>query len=428
MFFQRCVLDRYIISGGKPLYGEVNISGAKNAAVAILPAALLCSDVCVIDNVPMVSDILTELEIFRELGVKADVIASNTVRIDARALNTYIATSSLNQKFRASYYLLGTFLSRFGRAKVSMPGGCNFGGERPIDQHIKGFEALGASVDVDGGIISAVSDDGLRGTHIYFDRVTVGGTINVMLAAVLTPGLTILENVAKEPHVVDLASFLNTMGADVIGAGTNLIRIRGVSSLHGCNYSIIPDQIEAGTYLAAVMATSGKVTVKNVIPRHLECITEKLREMGGEITAGEDSVTVTRTGRISPVNVRALPYPGFPTDMQPQFAAALSLADGESTITEEVWDNRFKYADALCAMGANIEVKPQKAVINGVASLSGASVVACDLRAGAAMVIAGLAAKGTTTVTNIHYVERGYENIVLKLRSLGADISLVKDE
>ena len=421
-------MDRYVINGGKPLFGEVNISGAKNAAVAILPAALLCSDICIIDNVPMVSDILTELEIFRELGVKADIIASDTVRIDARDLESYVAASSLNQKFRASYYLIGAFLGRFGRAKVSMPGGCNFGGERPIDQHIKGFEALGARIDVEDGIISAVSNGEMRGTHIYFDRVTVGGTINLMLAAALTPGLTILDNVAKEPHVVDLASFLNTMGADVIGAGTNLIRIRGVKKLHGCKYSIIPDQIEAGTFLAAAVAASGKVTVNNVIPRHLECITEKLREMGALITEGEESVTVERTGPVLPVTIRALPYPGFPTDMQPQLAAALSVANGKSTIIEEVWDSRFKYAEALNSMGADIKVHPQKAEINGVSHLSGASVVACDLRAGAAMVIAGLAAQGITTVTNIHYVERGYENIVLKLRSLGADISLIKDE
>jgi UDP-N-acetylglucosamine 1-carboxyvinyltransferase len=421
-------LDKYVIRGGNPLFGEVNISGAKNAAVAILPAALLADGVCVIENVPMVSDILTELEIFRELGVRADVTAPNTVEIDAGRLKSFRATSQLNQKLRASYYLLGTFLGRFGRAEVSMPGGCNFGGVRPIDQHIKGFEALGADVSVADGLISADGTGRMHNAQIYFDGVTVGGTINVMLAAVMTPGLTVMENVAREPHIVDLANFLNHMGAEVMGAGTDTIKIRGVSNLHGCSYSIIPDQIEAGTYLAATVATGGRVTIKNVIPKHLEAICGKLSEMGADITEKDDSVCITKTGRILPTSVRAMPYPGFPTDMQPQLAAVMTLADGESVISDEVWDTRFKYASAFTAMGAKIDVLPRSAKITGVRSLNGACVEACDLRAGAAMVIAGLAAQGQTEITNIHYIERGYENIVSKLRSLGADITLVSDK
>ncbi len=421
-------MDKYVIRGGNPLFGEVNISGAKNAAVAILPAALLADGVCVIENVPMVSDILTELEIFRELGVRADVTAPNTVEIDAGRLKSFRATSQLNQKLRASYYLLGTFLGRFGRAEVSMPGGCNFGGVRPIDQHIKGFEALGADVSVADGLISADGTGRMHNAQIYFDGVTVGGTINVMLAAVMTPGLTVMENVAREPHIVDLANFLNHMGAEVMGAGTDTIKIRGVSNLHGCSYSIIPDQIEAGTYLAATVATGGRVTIKNVIPKHLEAICGKLSEMGADITEKDDSVCITKTGRILPTSVRAMPYPGFPTDMQPQLAAVMTLADGESVISDEVWDTRFKYASAFTAMGAKIDVLPRSAKITGVRSLNGACVEACDLRAGAAMVIAGLAAQGQTEITNIHYIERGYENIVSKLRSLGADITLVSDK
>ena len=421
-------MDKYVIRGGNPLFGEITISGAKNAAVAILPAALLADGVCVIENVPMVSDILTELEIFRELGVRADVTAPNTVEIDAGRLKSFRATSQLNQKLRASYYLLGTFLGRFGRAEVSMPGGCNFGGVRPIDQHIKGFEALGADVSVSDGLISADAVGKMHSAQIYFDGVTVGGTINVMLAAVTTPGLTVLENVAKEPHIVDLANFLNHMGAEVMGAGTDTIKIRGVPRLHGCNYSIIPDQIEAGTYLAAVAATGGRVTLKNVIPKHLESICEKLAETGADITENDDSVCITKTGRILPTSVRAMPYPGFPTDMQPQLAAVLTLADGESVISDEVWDTRFKYASAFTAMGAKMEVFQKTAKITGVRSLTGACVEACDLRAGAAMIIAGLAAQGQTEITNINYIERGYENIVGKLNALGADMTLVSDK
>ena len=420
-------MDKYIINGGKPLFGEVSISGAKNSAVAILPAALIADGVSVLYNVPLVSDILTEIEIFRELGVKIEVIPPSTVVVDPRELRSFCATSELNQKFRASYYLLGAFLSKFKQAVVSMPGGCNFGGVRPIDQHIKGFEALGATVTVEHDVIRAESPGELSGASVYFDVVTVGGTINVMLAAVLTPGVTVLENAAKEPHIVDLANYLNLCGADILGAGTDKIKIRGVKSLHGCEYTIIPDQIEAGTYLAAVAATGGKITVKNVIPKHLEATCDTLSALGAIIENKGTSVSLTRTGRIKPTSIKALPYPGFPTDMQPQIAAVLTLSDGVSVISDEVWDTRFKYADALCSMGAKIEIAPREAKITGVPALTGASVSACDLRAGAAMVIAGLAANGVTEVTNIHYIERGYVDLVPKLCSLGADIILVKE-
>ena len=420
-------MDKYVIRGGKPLFGDITISGAKNAVVAIIPAAILAEGVCRIENVPLVSDVLTELEILRELGVRADVVAPGVVEIDASRLHTHRAVSELNQKFRASYYLLGAFLSKFGKAEVSMPGGCNFGGARPIDQHIKGFEALGAEVFVEDGIIKAYTPNGKQGAHVYFDGVTVGGTVNVMLAAVLTPGLTVLENAAREPHIVDLANFLNYMGAEIMGAGTDIIRIKGVQKLHGCTYSIIPDQIEAGTFLAAAAAAGGSVTVRNVTPKHLEATLKTLQEAGAIITEGDDYVTLSRAGRILPTNIKASPYPGFPTDMQPQLAAVLTLADGVSVITDEVWDTRFKYAEHLERMGAQIEVQPRQAVITGVSSLSGAEMAACDLRAGAAMVIAALAARGESVITNIHYVERGYENIIQKLRQVGADIELVSE-
>jgi len=420
-------MDKYIIRGGKPLFGDITISGAKNAVVAIIPAAILADGVCRIENVPLVSDVLIELQILRELGVRADVVAPGVVEIDASHIKTHRAVSDLNQRFRASYYLLGAFLSRFGKAEVSMPGGCNFGGARPIDQHIKGFEALGAEVTVEDGVIKATTPNGMKGASVYFDGVTVGGTVNVMLAAVLTPGLTVLENAAREPHIVDLANFLNYMGAEIMGAGTDVIRIKGVKSLKGCTYSVIPDQIEAGTYLAAAAAAGGSITVKNVIPKHLEATLEKLSELGSMITEGDDSVTLSRAGRILPISIKASPYPGFPTDMQPQLAAVLTLADGVSTITDEVWDTRFKYAEHLCNMGAQMEISQRSAKITGVSSLSGAKVVACDLRAGAAMVIAALAARGESEITNIHYVERGYENIVQKLKSVGADIEMVSE-
>ncbi len=418
-------MDKFVIHGGKPLFGEVTVSGAKNAAVAIIPAAVLVDGVCRIENIPMVSDVIIQLEILRELGCGVRVLNRDTVEIDASTLRTSTAISDLNRKMRASYYLIGAFLGRFGKAEVAMPGGCNFGGVRPIDQHMKGFEALGAGVDIRNGIVYAQAENGLRGATVYMDVVSVGATVNIMLAACLAEGQTIIENAAKEPHIVDLANFLNSMGADIMGAGTDIIKIRGVGSLVGGFYSIIPDQIEAGTYMAAVAAAGGSVLVKNVIPKHMDCITAKLEELGAEIQEEDDSIRVTRSGPIHKIQVKTLPYPGFPTDMQPQLAAALCLAQGTSVVTEGVWENRFRYSDELRRMGARIQVDGKVAVIEGVEKLTGAPVRASDLRAGAALVIAGLAAEGTTEIEEIGYIERGYEDIVEKLRRLGADISRV---
>ena len=421
-------MDKFVIHGGKPLFGEVVVSGAKNAAVAIIPAAVMVDGVCRIENIPMVSDVLIQLEILRELGCSVRVLSSDTIEIDSRDLNTSVATSDLNRKMRASYYLIGAFLGRFGRAEVAMPGGCNFGGVRPIDQHMKGFEALGAKVDIRNGIVYADGSEGLRGSTIYLDVASVGATVNIMLAACLAEGQTIIENSAKEPHIVDLANFLNSMGADIMGAGTDVIKIRGVEKLVGGFYSIIPDQIEAGTYMAAVAAAGGSVLVKNVIPKHMDCITAKLEEMGCEISEEDDNIRVTRSGAMRKIQVKTMYYPGFPTDMQPQLAAALCLAEGTSVVTEGVWENRFRYSDELRRMGAKIQVDGKVAVIEGVEKLTGAPVRASDLRAGAALVIAGLAAEGTTEIEEIGYIERGYEDIVAKLRKLGADISRVSFE
>ena len=421
-------MDKFVIHGGKPLFGEVVVSGAKNAAVAIIPAAVMVDGVCRIENIPMVSDVLIQLEILRELGCSVRVLSSDTIEIDSRGLNTSVATSDLNRKMRASYYLIGAFLGRFGRAEVAMPGGCNFGGVRPIDQHMKGFEALGAKVDIRNGIVYADGSEGLRGSTIYLDVASVGATVNIMLAACLAEGQTIIENSAKEPHIVDLANFLNSMGADIMGAGTDVIKIRGVEKLVGGFYSIIPDQIEAGTYMAAVAAAGGSVLVKNVIPKHMDCITAKLAEMGCEISEEDDNIRITRNGPTHKIQVKTMYYPGFPTDMQPQLAAALCLAEGTSVVTEGVWENRFRYSDELRRMGAHIQVDGKVAVIEGVEKLTGAPVRASDLRAGAALVIAGLAAEGTTEIEEIGYIERGYEDIVEKLRKLGADISRVSFE
>ena len=418
-------MDKFVIHGGKPLFGEVVVSGAKNAAVAIIPAAVMVDGVCRIENIPMVSDVLIQLEILRELGCSVRVLSSDTIEIDSRGLNTSVATSDLNRRMRASYYLIGAFLGRFGRAEVAMPGGCNFGGVRPIDQHMKGFEALGAKVDIRNGIVYADGSEGLHGSTIYLDVASVGATVNIMLAACLAEGQTIIENSAKEPHIVDLANFLNSMGADIMGAGTDVIKIRGVEKLVGGFYSIIPDQIEAGTYMAAVAAAGGSVLVKNVIPKHMDCITAKLEEMGCEISEEDDNIRVTRSGAMRKIQVKTMYYPGFPTDMQPQLAAALCLAEGTSVVTEGVWENRFRYSDELRRMGAKIQVDGKVAVIEGVEKLTGAPVRASDLRAGAALVIAGLAAEGTTEIEEIGYIERGYEDIVAKLRKLGADISRV---
>ncbi len=417
-------MTKYIINGGNRLNGEVTISGAKNAAVAIIPAALLVDGPCRIENVPKIIDVTLQLEILRELGVQIRLMNSTTVEIsgECRVSGTSIPYD-LMRKIRASYYLIGALLGKYHHAEVAMPGGCNFGGIRPIDQHIKGFEALGATVSIkEGGYIVADAPEGLIGGHVYFDVVSVGATINIMIAAVLAKGQTIIENAAKEPHIVDLANFLNAMGADVKGAGTDVIKIRGVESLHGGTYSIIPDQIEAGTFMAAVAATGGQVLIKNIIPKHLECITAKLTEMGVEVDEFDDALLVRRTGELTKTNVKTMPYPGFPTDMQPQLTTALCLAQGTSIVTEGVWDNRYRYTEELTRMGAKIHVDGKIAVVEGVAELTAAPVRAYDLRAGAAMVIAGLAAKGVTQVEQVQNIERGYENLVEKFVALGADM------
>ena len=420
-------MEKYVIRGGRQLHGEIEVSGAKNAAVAIIPAALMVDGVCRLENIPQISDADMLLTILEHLGARVRTVNKSTVEIDCTDVRYTDAPYDLMRKIRASYYLIGAMLGRFGAAKTTMPGGCNLGA-RPIDQHIKGMEALGAEVEVAGGFVYASTPDGLlHGSRIYLDKVSVGATMNIILAASLARGRTVIENCAKEPHIVDLANFLNSMGADVRGAGTDSIKVNGVERLHGGSYTIIPDQIEAGTYMVACAAAGGEVKIKNAIPRHLESISAKLREMGVVIIEGEDSVVVKSSGKLRRVNVKTMPYPGFPTDMQPQVATALCLANGTSVITEGIYDNRFKYTNELRKMGAQIQVDGRTAVIEGVERLTGAPVAACDLRAGAAMVIAGLCAEGTTYVEDIHYIERGYENFVGKLRSLGADIALVSE-
>ena len=419
-------MTKYIVHGGKPLFGEVEISGAKNAAVAIIPAAILVDGVCRIENIPQISDVTAILKILEQLGASIRSINRHTVEIDSRHIHTTRTSYELSRKLRASYYLIGALLGRFGRAEVAMPGGCNFGGVRPIDQHVKGFSALGAGVTTEGGYINAIVESGrLTGANIYLDVVSVGATMNIMMAAALAQGDTVIENCAKEPHIVDLANFLNSMGADIRGAGTDTIKIRGVERLSGGSYAIIPDQIEAGTYMVAAAATGGDVLIQNVIPKHLESITDKLRKAGAEVEEFDDSIRVRRTGPILPVNVKTMPHPGFPTDMQPQMTAMLTMAQGTSIVTEGVWDNRMRYTDELKRMGAKIQVDGKVAVVEGVPSLSGAPVKATDLRAGAALLIAGLMAQGTTYIEDIHYIERGYENIVDKLVALGADIEKI---
>ena len=418
-------MDKYVINGGTALHGEVEISGAKNAAVAIIPAALMVNGVCRIENLPQISDTDMLLTILADLGAKVRYINRSTVEIDCTDVHFQDAPYDLMRKIRASYYLIGAMLGRFGSAKTTMPGGCNFG-VRPIDQHIKGLTALGASVDVKNGFVYADAAGGrLHGARIYLDKVSVGATMNIILAATLAQGRTIIENAAREPHIVDLANFLNSMGADVRGAGTDTVKVNGVDRLHGGSYTIIPDQIEAGTYMVAAAATSGEVLVKNVIPKHLECISAKLRETGTIVQEYEDSVLVKGASTLRRANIKTLPYPGFPTDMQPQMGTLLCLANGTSVITEGIYDNRFKYVNELRKMGAEIQVDGRVAVIEGGKRLTGAPVMACDLRAGAAMVIAGMCASGRTEVEDIHYIERGYENFVGKLRMLGADIQIV---
>ncbi len=416
-------MDKFVINGGKALYGEVRISGAKNAAVAILPAVMLADSPCIVDNLPQISDVSAILRVMRELGATVRLINKTSVEIDPRHINSFVVSKEMAEGMRASSYFLGALLGRLNRARVAPPGGCNFG-VRPIDQHIKGFEALGARMAIENGMVDGKAMT-LRGASIYLDVVSVGATINIMLAAVKAKGLTVIENAAREPHIVDLANFLNSMGADIMGAGTGVIKIRGVDSLHGTNYSIIPDQIEAGTYMTAAVATGGDVLVTNVTPKHLESIIAKLRETGAEITEYDESVRVVMNSRPKKCNVKTMPHPGFPTDMQPQIATLLTVAEGTSIVTEGVWDSRFRYVDQLTLMGADVQVDGKMAVITGVKSLNSAPVKAVDLRAGAAMIIAGLMAEGETQIEDIIHIDRGYENVVEKFSALGADIKRV---
>lgn len=421
-------MNKYLINGGHPLFGEVTISGAKNAAVAILPAALLVDGICRIENIPQISDVTLFFNILDELGAHVKVLNRHAIELDCHAIRSTRPSYDMARRIRASYYLVGALLGRFGEATVALPGGCNFGGVRPIDQHVKGFTAMGAEVSLEGGAIHAVSKYGkLIGETIYLDVVSVGATMNIMMAAVLADGTTVIENAAKEPHIVDLANFLNSMGADVKGAGTDTIKIHGVERLNGGSYTIIPDQIEAGTYMAAVAATGGQLLIKNIIPKHMDCISAKLKEMGVEIEENDDTLLVRRSGDLKKANIKTMPYPGFPTDMQPQIATVLALAEGTSLVTESVWASRFKYVDELKRMGAHIQVDGKVAIIEGINHFDGAPIQACDLRAGAAMVIAALAAQGTTEISNIQYIERGYEDIVGKLRAVGADIRVVEE-
>ena len=419
-------MEQYIIKGGNPLVGEVEIGGAKNAALAILAAAIMTDETVMIDNLPDVNDTNVLLEAIEGIGARVQRIDRHTVKINGSYITDFDIEYDYIKKIRASYYLLGALLGKYKRAEVALPGGCNIG-SRPIDQHLKGFRALGAYVDIEHGKIIAEAEH-LKGKHIYFDVVSVGATINVMMAASMAEGLTIMENVAKEPHVVDVANFLNSMGANIRGAGTDVIKIRGVSRLHGTSYSIIPDQIEAGTFMFAAAATRGDVTVLNVIPKHLEATIAKLVESGCEVEEFDDAVRVVSKGTLHNTHVKTLPYPGFPTDMQPQIGVTLALCQGTSTITESIFENRFKYLDELARMGASVKIEGNSATIEGVKGFSGARVSAPDLRAGAALVIAGLAAEGITIVDDIVYIQRGYERFEEKLRSLGAQIEKVSTE
>lgn len=418
-------MDKFVINGGIPLKGDVVISGAKNAAVAIVAATILSDEPCVLENVPEISDISICIKILYEMGASIKILGKNEIRIDTRGISDPVVPYELARSMRASSYFLGTLLGRFHKADVPMPGGCDLG-DRPIDQHLKAFNALGAKHSIDGGVVSLRADE-LLGNQIYFDINTVGGTINALFAAVKADGLTVIENAAKEPHIVDLANFLNSMGADIMGAGTDVIKVRGVKFLKGVTYAIIPDQIEAGTYMAAAAATKGDVWVKNVIPKHLESITAKLRKVGVTVEEYDESVHVFVEDPLMKTNLKTMPHPGFPTDMQPQFSTLLTVANGTSIVTDDIFDNRFRYVSELRRMGAEITVEGTTALITGVSGLTGATVRASDLRAGAALVIAGMMASGTTVIENIYHIERGYENIEDKLRSLGADIKRVTD-
>ena len=423
-------MKQYVIKGGTPLVGEVVIGGAKNSALGILAAAVMTDGECHIDNLPNVSDINVLLQAMEQIGATVDRIGPHEVVISGKTIDgdgDLIVDNEFIRKIRASYYFIGALLGKYKKAHVALPGGCAIGA-RPIDQHIKGFEALGAKVEISDGMIHVVADE-LIGKHIFMDVVSVGATINVMMAAAMAKGNTIIENAAKEPHVVDAANFLNSMGANIKGAGTDVIRIKGVEKFHNTNYSIIPDQIEAGTFMTAAATTKGDIIIRNVIPRHLEPISQKLQEMGAVVEACDDAVRVVARGRLKPTQIKTLPYPGFPTDMQPQMAAAMALSDGTSVIRETIFENRFLYVDELNKMGAQITTEgTQKAIIQGVEGYTGADVVAPDLRAGAALVIAGLAADGFTTVSDIKYILRGYEQFDEKLRNLGGCIELVETE
>ena len=420
-------MEKLVITGGTPLKGEVTISGAKNAAVAILPAALLINGKCTIENIPNISDVKISCEILSKLGAKIEWINSNTITIDSSNISEHKAPIDMTSKFRASYYLIGALLSRCKDVEVGLPGGCNLGA-RPIDQHIKGFEALGAEVSVSNGKIHA-SADKLTGTSIYLDIVSVGATINVMLASVLAKGTTVIDNAAKEPHIVDVANFLNTMGADIRGAGTDVIKIRGVKELKGgATYSVVPDQIEAGTFMLAAVATRGDIIIKNCISKHLECLTAKIIEIGGHVEEDGDQIHVWCNKRPTKANIKTLPYPGFPTDLQPQMGVALAIAKGTSIINESIWESRFQYTNELNKMGAKITPQGKTAIFEGVESLSGAPVYATDLRAGAALIIAGIVANGVTELYNLSHIDRGYENIEEKFRKLGANIVRVNEK
>ncbi len=420
-------MTKYIVEGGRPLFGEIPISGAKNAAVAIIPAALMVSGPCRIENMPQISDVTLLLGILQDLGAKVRYVNPHTVEIDSSQLRNGRVPYESARRCRASYYMLGALLGRFGLADVSLPGGCDFGSTRPIDQHLKGFRALGAHVSTQSGFVTAQAKGGrVQGANIFFDKVSVGATINIMLAAAMADGMTVIENAAKEPHIVDVANFLNSMGANIMGAGTDVIKVRGVSRLRGGSYSIIPDQIEAGTYMAAVAACGGEVKLCNIIPKHMDCIAAKMIEMGVDIHEVDDSLLVSRIGPLVRANVKTMPYPGFPTDMQPQIAAALCLAQGTSIITDSVWNTRFRYTDEFKRMGAQIQVDGNLAIIEGVERLTGAQLEACDLRAGAAMLIAALAAHGISEITNVQYIERGYEDVIGKIQAVGGRIRSVE--
>ncbi|MEG0570885.1 MAG: UDP-N-acetylglucosamine 1-carboxyvinyltransferase [Oscillospiraceae bacterium] len=416
-------MEKYIINGGNRLVGEVRISGAKNAAVAILPATILAQGPCIIENLPNISDVSITIKILKQMGAKVRIINKSTIEIDTANITVPEVPYDLARHMRASCYFLGALLGRFHQAKVSLPGGCDFG-LRPIDQHLKSFKSLGAEYVLEFGMVSLTAQK-LVGTQIYFDSVTVGGTMNAILASVLAQGLTVIENAAKEPHIVDLANFLNSMGADIMGAGTDVIKIKGVVALRGTSYSIIPDQIEAGTYMVAAAATRGDILITNVIPKHLESIVTKLSKIGVDITEYDDSIRVRGKAEYEKANVKTMPHPGFPTDMQPQITTLLAIANGTSIVTEGVWDNRFKYIDELRRLGANISVDGRVAIIEGTKNFTGAPVKATDLRAGAALVIAALAADGVSEIEDIYHIERGYEDIELKLKALGADIKKI---